>query len=76
MIGERECINCETPFQAQSNDPSRLCLACFEEQNVVRKMPVCGLHLHDNKEGDEGHFCILPIGHKRECECIPDGLTT
>ena len=41
---------------------------------VVRKMPTCGAQRQAWKE--MGHFCILPVGHRGECACIPDGLTT
>lgn len=79
----RRCMLCEKNMLGQSG---RVCAECLvtetptvpdyyipDEGEVVRKMPTCGSRLFSV---DNAHpFCILPVGHKGEHACIPDGLT-
>lgn len=70
----RRCIGCERLLLA---DERRVCNPCLQEEEEVRKMPTCGQGEWpgiDNTTGKPS-FCILPVGHKGEHACIPDGLT-
>ena len=71
----RHCIDCGFAMLGQ---PGYVCQDCLDEEAVVRKMPTCGEGEWPGIDGTTGkpYFCILPVGHPGEHECIPDGLTT
>ena len=59
-----ECASCGTAVPVAEAENNK-CVACYEEQDVVRKTTVCGLK-------ETGKYCVLAHGHKGEHMCIPE----